>query len=218
MLISKLEPQSACALFVRNEQGRSVQLETSVLSIVDKETILLEPYRYNGKLINLSGTACALEIVVEGRFYSFELDSIAITRKAEGPAYIAKCTTEGRAKNRRSAVRVPLGCNTAFSVNGNPISGCYVYDLSSTGIAVTVPKGVSIAKGDSASAGFKYKWGDDIYKVTGRVVRIELLEKSDYIRVGVEFNEVYASIDSLVAEIQRDMVAQHKKDLLRRKF
>jgi len=216
MYIGNLTNNTPCVLFIKNEQNKSIRLETIILERINDFSIKLQACWHQGKLINISGHQCVLEVVAEEHFFTFELGNVLL-QKEETPVYLITCTTSGKIKNRRGAVRVPASGKAVLRVGDRMISDCHVYDLSYTGIAFSIPKGQAIAVGDSIAAGFKYKWEETTYQVKGRVARVEVLE-GKYDRIGIEFLGVYKEIDKLVAEIQRDKVAAHKRELLRKKI
>ena len=216
MYIGNLTENTACVLFVQNEQKRSVRLESRIIERVNDFSVKLDVCRREEKLINLSGYNCVLEVVSDNRFVTFELGNI-ILQKGIMPFYLATCTTAGKTKNRRGAVRVPASGPAILRVGENVITDCHVYDLSYTGVAFSIPKNQSIPVGATVIAGFKHKWDETTYQIKGKVARIEILE-GRYDRIGIEFLSTYKEIDRLVAEIQRDKMAAHKRELLRKKL
>lgn len=217
MYVGNLTENTPCALFVQNEQGQSVRLETSIIEKINEFSVRLAACWHEGKLINVSGFHCVLETVADDRFITFELGNILL-QKGEFPSYLVTCTIHGKGKNRRGAVRVPASGKAVVRVGERLIPDCQIYDLSCTGIAFSIPKGQAVSVGEVVVAGFKHKWDDITYQIKGRIARVEVPEQGRYDRIGVEFLGVYKEIDKLVAEIQRDKVIAHKKELLRKKI
>lgn len=218
MYIGALPQNSPCTLFVQNSQGNSVRLDTTIIAIENQFSIRLQVCTYKEKPINMHGFKCTLEITHDGGFYAFELDNIKLIRESSVIYYVAQCSKESRRKNRRAAVRVPVGSNTVLHIGTKIISDCYVRDISGTGISFSVPKNEQINIGDRFYTAFKYKWDETLHQVKGFVVRVEELENGNYKHIGCEFSGIYPGIDKLVAEIQRDQASIHKRELLQKKL
>lgn len=212
MFIHELGAEMDVTLDIHDDYGRSAQLSTKVKSVIGEFIIKLYPIRHEGKLLNFNSVTCALDVVVKDKLRRFTLDKMELIR-SEDPYYRVVCTKPSKPMNRRQAVRVRVGSPTILDIGrGSRISGCYVYDISCTGAGFTVPSGESISIGDTVKAAFKYKWDDTLYQVEGTVVRIVPLEKGNYLRVGVSFNQLYISIDRLIADIQRDEAIRLRKE------
>jgi len=218
MYIGSLPVSTPCTLFVQNDQGNSVRLDTSIIELESQVSIHLEVCLYEDKPISMSGFQCSLEVVYEGGFYSFVLDNVLLVRDTESTYYIAQCTKEARRKNRRGAVRVPIDSSTVLHVGARIIPDCSVRDVSGTGISFFVPKTETVNIGEKVFSAFRYRWDETLYQVKGSVVRVETPEHGSYNLIGVEFSGVYANIDKLVAEIQREKVSLHKRELLQKKI
>ena len=219
MYIGNLPVDCPCTLFARNEQGQSMRFETSVIDIVNNTSVKLTAYRHNGKLVNFNNAQCILEAVADNRFYLFAINPVVLVRDKTEPHYLITCAKEGKSKNRRGAVRIPMNGTVSLRVGTKAIADAQLYDLSYTGIAISVPKGQTFTLGDSVAASFRYKqWDEKPYQVKGKIARIEILEQGRFDRIGIEFIGVYKDIDKLIAEVQRDRASLHRQELLKKRF
>lgn len=201
-------PAGAGLQLIATVGAKTMEFSTKAAEVYD-DYIFAEPILNDGKMLGFSSKGLELAMFItdaeEGRAWIFKGIKVRNVKKKDGSLFHEiSCKTEGKAVNRRNAVRVWIGEQGSASVGlSMDVFDVLIKDVSSTGIAFICDKSREIPENAVVNISFKDPTTDTRFEVVGLVVRTAEMEKERRL-YGCKLNQDYPAIDRLINEKQRE--------------
>jgi len=187
---------------------QTMEFSTKVAEVYD-DCIFAEPILQNSKMLGFGSKGLVLTMIItdadEGRAWQFSNIKVRNVKKHDGALFHeVSCKTEGKAINRRGAVRVWIGETGSASVGFSRESfDIIVKDVSVNGIAFICSNDIEVHEGNVANITFKDPSSNTRFEVSAIVVRSEEMEKGRML-YGCKLNQENTAISRYVNEKQRE--------------
>lgn len=165
---------------------------------------------HDGKILNCTNGLVSVTVVdnITGREFLFRpVTAVNLPNKEN---LVIHCDSEAEPENNRSAYRVVCGyrCEIRVGDNRGVVTGT-VKDVSYTGLGcIIIPSSYQIVEGNKVSCSIITD-GGTVIKAVGTVMRND--ENNEKTRIiGIQFDELYSSIQKLVSALQRAELAHRQ--------
>ena len=206
MLLHELVPESEATLTCKVGKDKRCFKTKVVGPYKEEKSLLVEPIRYNGFVVNFNINNIVLETQVDkNKAMVFRVDKIQNVIVKGQTYHLLISEEDASAINRRDYVRVPLGveCTLRYGLKRTEVN-CYVHDISATGISFNIKEQVDIKRGDEISCSFVYGENRTLFKIFATVVRTQENEKNGFLIVGAKYKSVSDALQKFVMELQRE--------------
>lgn len=213
MHISEINPGTTVQI-VAARGSKTMEFETKITEVnVENLSMKIEPIYSDGKLVgfDIEGIILAVYVVnsVDNKVYQFNNITIHSFRDHEGNVYqeVGFRQPEGKAANRRGAMRVWLGTEGRVTLGDSRDSlQVIVKDISATGIAFICDDSTEVQMGMPINITFVDEKSRRPFALNATVVRYADIEDKKRIVYGCRFKSESEMVSKLVNEKQREQL------------
>lgn len=185
--ILSLQKGTALMLTVTNKAGL-MEFPTLVKEVLSTG-VLLEPIKHNDKTVNFSAENLHIRVRTSSQHnkpMEWVNCKVSLVSHKGITYHFLQTSSEGKEVNRRESFRVNLSLAGKAQIKEHcGVSDVIVHDISASGFSVIV-SGVNAEVGDTCTAQFNDKSTGNNLKLTGKIVRTQLL-RDDRVLYGCRF-------------------------------